>query len=695
MLQKNSDPLLEQTKKVEAHLIGLPNAGKSTIFNLLTGSNIKVSNYSGITVDVARGELYQEGQNLPIEIVDLPGIYHLNPTSFDEGVSVSQIFSPSHEGVTRQLIIVLDWQRMAASLGLASAILEHTNDNVIILINKDDNHEVDVHYRQTIEQNLGAPVLPFSALEVGPETICHFIEDNLKRHSHRGPSTKGTVPNAIPLTPQGASYLPIGAQALNPDTSAQPLTMTGLENHFTIIEGKEGEEKVANFINEHLVRGRELSGAQSATEKLKRADKTEAIDKVVLHPLFGGVIFLLTFYLLFSSIYTWAGPLMDLTEASVLSLGDLVAGLLPEGLFKSMVIDGIFAGVGGVVIFLPQIMILFFLMSLLEQSGYISRAALIVDRFMSFFGLGGKAFLPYLSGYACAIPGIMAARTIPDPKERYATIMTLPLITCSARIPVYVLLIGTFVPDTKIFGLFNAQALSFFFLYFLGSFVALIMAKIFRLSFFKGKRSQFLIDLPHYQRPSLRVALKQSWYKGRSFLKKAGTIILGLSLIIWLLSSFPQYQVPQGAENNYSEQQLAAKQLEYSTLGKVGHLIEPTIKPLGMDWRIGVGLLVSFGARELFVSAMGTLYALGETDEESESLREKLKSQVDPVTGKPLFDLATAWSIMLFFVFALQCTSTVAILKKESGGWKIPALSFAYMFVLAYGSSFIAYQLLS
>jgi ferrous iron transport protein B len=337
-------------------------------------------------------------------------------------------------------------------------------------------------------------------------------------------------------------------------------------------------------------------------------------------------------------------------------------------------------------------MILFFLLSLLEQSGYIARAAVLTDKVMGYFGLNGKAFLPFLSGFACSIPGIMATRTIPDKRERMATILTLPMITCSARLPVYVLLIGTFVPSKTVLGIFNTQALSFFFLYFLGSFFALFMSLVFRLTYFKGKTSSFFIDLPLYQRPSLKMALKQCVNKGKLFLKKSGTIILALSIIIWVASTFPKAD-PQLLIGK-TEQQIASISLEQSALGTIGRAIEPIIKPIGMDWKMGVGILVAFGARELFVSTMGTIYALGDVDEENEGLRARLMNEKNAITGEPVYNLAVAWSILIFFVFSLQCTATLAIIKKETEGWKAPLFAFAYMGGLAYVGSFIAYRLL-
>ena len=380
-------------------------------------------------------------------------------------------------------------------------------------------------------------------------------------------------------------------------------------------------------------------------------------------------------------------------ESAVSIAGDFVGGYLPDGLFKSLVIDGVFAGVGGVLVFLPQIAILFFLLSLMEQSGYISRAAFITDKIMSYFGLNGKAFLPFLSGFACSVPAIMSTRTIEDKGERMATLMTIPLITCSARLPVYVLLIGTFIPSYYIFGIFNSQALALFFLYFLGSIVALIMAKIFRLSFFKSKSTSFFIEMPIYQKPKLKTAYRQMYRQAKVFLKKAGTTIFALSIIIWFLSTFPR--INPDDYKNVSETEIASIQLEKSAIGTLGRTIEPVIRPLGYDWKMGVGILVAFGARELFVSAMGTIYALGDVDENSKSLQERLKQEKDPQTGLPVYNNAVAWSLLIFFAFACQCMSTLAIVKKETGGWKWPVMMFSYMTLLAYCGAFVTYNILN
>lgn len=622
--------------------VGFPNAGKSSLFNLLSGHNRKVTNYSGITVDSAMGNLKSNEEfDQKVSIVDLPGIYNLNPVSTDEKIAVNAILEAEKDPY-HLIAVVIDIERLESSLSLTLALKEVVGDRLVMVINKDDKGQFSREKCRELEELVGLKAISMSANHKGRKReLDRFLRDSLK--------------NDVVIV-----------------NSDYEVTQENIED----------KHRQARSIIEKVCR-----------PNAKKANFTHKVDKVLLHPIFGTIIFCAIFYLIFHSIYTWAGPAMDFIDEEIGSFGQYVGAIIPAGLLNSLIVDGIIAGVGGVVIFLPQIMILFFLLNILEQSGYISRAAILSDKVMNIFGLNGKAFLPFMSGFACSIPGIMAARTIPDKKERMATIMTLPMITCSARLPVYILLIGTFVPEGKVFGFFDIQALSFFFLYFLGSFFALFMSLVFRLSLFKGKSSSFFIDLPLYQKPSLLTAAKQSLMKGKIFLKKAGTIILGLSILIWGLSTFPKTD-PSHLIGK-SEAQVAAISLEHSAMGTLGRFIEPVIEPIGMDWKMGVGILVAFGARELFVSTMGTIYALGEVDEESSTLRERMRKEVHPITGQPLFNLAVAWSILIFFVFSLQCTATLAILKRETGGWKIPSLMFGYMFVLAYSGSYIAYNVLS
>lgn len=643
-------------------LVGFPNSGKSTIYNMLTGQLRKVSNYSGVTVDSASAELISNAINdKKIRVVDLPGIYNLVPTSLDEGVTTTSLLKDASRYHT--IAMILDLDRFEASLSLLLAVKELINKKIVVIINKNDHHLFTREHAERLASKIGLPVLSISAINDDEKELDKFIRTHHGAHLE-GPAFK----EKIKVHADAKQYMP-------------ELTA----DHYSEI----ASEEVIKGIKSHQAEARAIISAiyKHSTAKTKF---TEKLDSIVLNKFWGTLIFIAIFYFIFHSIYTWAGPAMDFAEGIVGAFGEWLAPMLPEGFLKSLVIDGIIAGVGGVVVFLPQIMILFFLLSILEQSGYISRAAVLTDKLMSKFGLNGKAFLPYMSGFACSIPAIMAARSIPNQKERVATIMTIPMITCSARLPVYVLLIGTFVTPVTYFGFFNSQALVFFFLYFLGSIAALIVAKLFRLTVFKGESSNFIIDLPHYERPSLKFALKQAVRKGVVFLKKAGTIILGLSVLIWLLSTFPQPTEEQVA--NKSEAEVAALTLENSYLGQAGKAIEPALKPMGMNWKMGVGVLVAFGARELFVSTLGTVYALGDVDEESASLRDRLKAEVDPVTGEHVFTNAVAWSILIFFVFALQCISTLAILRRELGNWKYPAFMFAYMGLLGYTGAVIAYH---
>lgn len=646
-------------------LVGFPNSGKSTIFNMLTGQLRKVSNYSGVTVDSASAELISNSINdKKLSVVDLPGVYSLVPTSLDEGVTTTSLIKDCAKYKTIAMIFDLD--RFEASLSLMLAVKELLNKRIVVIINKNDHHLFTSDHVKKLEKRLGVPVLSISAINDDEKDLDTFIRSHIASDVHFD-----EVNPKIKVHAESKQFMPEMIES----------------EHFVEIPA----DDVIKSIKAHQSEAREIINNIYSHSSVK-TKLTQKIDAIVLHKFWGSLIFIAIFYFIFHAIYSWAGPLMDFSEHLVTSLGDLIAPYLGNGFFKSLVIDGVIAGVGGVVVFLPQIMILFFLLSLLEQSGYISRAAVLTDKLMSVFGLNGKAFLPYMSGFACAIPAIMAARSIPNHKERACTIMTIPLITCSARLPVYVLLIGTFIPRVTYLGFFNSQALAFFFLYFLGSFVALIIAKIFRLTIFRGETSNFIIDLPHYEKPSLKFAIKQALRKGKVFLKKAGTIILGLSILIWFLSTFPSPK--NELVENKTPAQVSSITLEGSYLGQAGKFIEPALRPMGMNWKTGVGLMVAFGARELFVSTLGTVYALGDVDEESASLRTRLHSEIDPVTGKPAFNTAVAWSILIFFVFALQCISTLAILRREMGSWKYPAFMFAYMGILGYAGATLAYQLL-
>ena len=650
-------------------LVGPSNSGKTALFNLLSGSNRKVANYHGITVDTALAELKTNADHEEkITIVDLPGIYSPVQSSIDESVTISTLIEKNNQvNEYHEVLCIIDSTRLDNSLSLALALNELYDGNIRLVFNKSDHPEARHYNLEGLAKNIGIPYIITSSFSDGSE-----LDTFIRNHT-----------SADELKPTG--QITMSKEAIN----YNPFNVLYNEVDSIVISN---EVTTLSYIEKFQKTARDLRASYAIGDNKETIKLTSKLDNFLLHPFWGGLIFFIIFYLIFHSLYTFSAPFMDLIDGAVGGLGEYIGAALPEGYLNSFIVDGIIAGVGGVIIFLPQIMILFFLLSILEQSGYISRASIITDKIMSIFGLNGKAFLPFMSGFACAVPAIMATRTIPDKRERMTTLMVLPLITCSARLPVYVLLIGTFVPSFTILGVFDSQALSFFFLYFLGSIAALIIAKIFRLSFFKGKTTSFIIELPLYQKPSLKMAIRSMMLKGKVFLKKAGTIILLLSMVIWVLSTFPK--PAQEVLAGKTESEVAAISLETSVIGKMGKAIEPVIEPLGYNWKMGVGIIVAMGARELFVSTLGTIYALGEVDEESDTLRKRMMSEINPETGKPTYNIAVAWSLLVFFAFAMQCISTLAIAKRETDGWKYPVLMFVYMSLLAYGGAFVTYRML-
>jgi ferrous iron transport protein B len=426
-----------------------------------------------------------------------------------------------------------------------------------------------------------------------------------------------------------------------------------------------------------------------AARGLQRDVRTDRLDRFLLHPVAGTAAFAVVMALLFQSIFSWAVPLMDAIDNGLSALARLSRELLPAGLLTDLWADGVLAGMGSVLVFLPQIFILFTLIHLLEDVGYMARAAFVVDRLMGWVGLQGRCFVSLLSSYACAIPGIMAARTIESPRDRLATILVAPFMTCSARLPVYTLLIAAFVPARGGFGPLGLQALVMLGLYLLGAITALGTAAFLKSSVLRGTPSTFYMELPPYRLPTPHLLASQIWGSVSAFLKRAGTLILAVSIVLWALLAFPR--APQAPD---VPADLAARsQVQGSLAAQLGRAIEPVIEPLGFDWKIGVGLVASLAAREGIVATLGQSYSIG--DDDFEGLRAALRNDRDPVTGRPTFTLATALSLLVFFVFALQCTSTIVVMARETGSWRWPALAFGYMFALAYGASFVTYRVAS
>jgi ferrous iron transport protein B len=613
---------------VRLGLIGSPNSGKTTLFNALTGLRARVGNYPGVTVERREGDAVVGEACL--RVIDLPGVYSLSPLSPDEAVvarvlegSVAEV--PPPDGI----VLTLDATSLERSLLLVAEVLRLERPVCVVLTMMDElaarGGRIDL---AKLEDALGVPVVGV----VG----------------HRGLGL-GELRRLLP----------------HPERWSRPPLLPPSEP-------RERDAWLASVLARVLVR----RAGPSRT--------TEAIDRVVLHPVAGTLLFAGVMVLFFQLIFAWATPAMDAIDAGVGALGETLRGALPATMLTDFLVDGVIAGVGSVVVFLPQILLLFTLLYLLEDLGYMARAAFVVDRLMGRIGLEGRAFVALLSSYACAVPGIMATRTIPSPRQRLVTILVSPLMTCSARLPVYALLIGAFVPPVTVAGFLGLQGLVLLGLYVLGGSAALAAATLLSRTLGRGDALPFYLELPSYRVPPARLVVSQVWGAARAFLRRAGTIILAVSIALWFLLHFPRVEAPPGPDG-------ARLALEASAAGQLGVALEPVIAPLGFDWKIGVGLVASLAAREVIVATLAQIYAASES--ESGSLRDAIRADVDPRTGQPVFTPATVASLLVFFVFALQCTSTLATMRRETNSWRWPAFAFGYLLALAWGASFLTYRI--
>jgi ferrous iron transport protein B len=615
---------------VRLGLVGSPNSGKTTLFNALTGLRARVGNYPGVTVERREGDAKLEGHR--VRMIDLPGTYSLSPLSPDEAI-VSRVLRGEIADVAPPdgIVITVDACTIERSLSLVAQALGLGLPACVVVTMVDElgarGGELNLARLSTA---LGVPVVGV----VG----------------HRGLGL-GELRRILPH-PERWSRAPVAPPQAREDRRAW----------------------VASVLGAALV------------TRAGRSPTTEAIDRVVLHPVLGALLFALVMVLFFQLIFAWATPAMDAIDAAIAAAAHAVRGLLPAGLLADFVADGLLAGVGSVVVFLPQILLLFALLYLLEDVGYMARAAFVVDRLMGRIGLEGRAFVALLSSYACAVPGIMATRTIPSATQRLVTMLVAPLMTCSARLPVYALLIGAFVPARKVFGPLGLQGLALLGLYLLGALAAFGAAAILGRTLVKADAMPFYLELPPYRLPTAKLVLSQVWGAASRFLRRAGTIILGVSIVLWALLTFPRAAAPA----HLDEQQAAAYALEHSAGGRIGHALEPAIAPLGFDWKIGVGLVASLAAREVIVSTLAQIYAASGDDA---SLRDALANDRDRETGAPVYTPATVAALLVFFVFALQCTSTIATLARETNSWRWPAFAFFYLLALAYGASFAAYRI--
>lgn len=677
-------------------LVGNPNAGKTSVFNAITGLRQKVGNYPGVTVELAEGRLRAADE--PVRVLDVPGLYSLTPTSEDERIAAESLHG---EGRPDLILYVLDAHNLERNLFLYSQVAE-LGTPVVVALTMVDRVEgrLDVGRLSAL---LGVPVVPVEAHRGrGSGALIEAIQIALREEKtpEFAPLANAAIQDLrARLARIGSSFEDSDVKAALSDAQ-HPIAR--LSEEFPEI--REAFE-LARTQSGSSPEGRYAWAARVAKEAIAEAPKARArpsdrIDRVLTDRVFGLAAFVGIMYLVFQSIYTFAAPLMELVEHAFGWIGDRVGGLL-EGneTVRSLVVDGLIGGVGGALVFLPQILILFFFISVLEGSGYLARAAFLMDRLLGWCGLNGRAFIPLLSSFACAIPGVMAARVMPDPKSRLATILVAPLMSCSARLPVYLLLIGAFIQPK--YGAFWA-GFTLFAMHFLGLFVAIPVVWVLNRRILRGRRLPFVLELPPYQWPRWRDVGLAMWHRGKVFVRTAGTIIVVMSVLVWALSYFPRGEAADAAYAESFRSSPAAsaltpedleagtqrhvdqERLENSFLGRFGKAIEPAFAPIGFDWRITTAILSAFPAREVVVPALGIIFSLGgDVDEESADLRQTLQGATWP-DGRPLFDGWTAAGLMVFFALCCQCMATLAVVRRETNSWKWPAFMFAYMTTLAY-----------
>ena len=696
-------------------LVGNPNSGKSSLFNILTGLRQRIGNFPGVTVEKKSGTLKLEG--LPkVELLDFPGAYSTYPTSLDERLVVQELTNPEADHYPDAIVYVADVTKLDRHLLLFTQLRDLDLPMVLVLnmIDLVEENGLRVDFER-LEKDLGVPVVPVSARKnIGIDHLRRTIADLLR--------------NPLNYRPEEPFYEP-GAQARDVLADLRTVLPARNDYHALLLIHHAGWLKhVPDDLRHRVQTSRVEHGFHSLRAQVEetmerydtfepitkksiryggeRATLTDRLDNVLTHRVFGPLIFVVLMVFLFQALFAWSGWPMDGIEWFFEALGSGVRDQLGEGWLTDLLVDGVIAGLGGVLVFVPQIAILFFFVALLEEVGYLARAAFMFDSLMQRFGLNGRSVVALISGHACAIPAIMSTRTIANWKERLLTILVTPLTSCSARIPVYVILISFAVPEGSVAGL-SLQGLAFAGLYFLGILAAMGSALLFKWVLKTPERSFLMLELPEYRSPVWRNVGVTVWQKVRAFIEEAGKIILLISIVLWGLSTFGppgameeartqvQRQVEeQGLTDEAAADLLAGAQLEASFAGHVGKFIEPVIRPLGYDWKIGIALFTSFAAREVFVGTMATIYSIGSADDELR-IRDRMAEEVHPVTGRPVYGPATAWSLLVFYVFAMMCMSTLAVTRRETGGWKWPVVQFVFMTGLAYGGAMVVYQVLA
>ena len=698
-------------KDIKVALIGNPNTGKTSLFNQLTGLTQKVGNYPGVTVDKKQGSCKLSATQNAV-ITDLPGTYSINPTSVDESIVLKTLLKKDIKESPDVILVVADVENLKRNLLLFSQIKDLEIPTVLAINMVDQMNRKGISIDLTaLKEELNTEVVLISARKnQGIEAVKAAI---IKCHV----AAKATpMCDNKKIDPAYFEEL----KAINPNYTLYELWLMVTQKNFPEEISKQEKEKLLSFNKdvsklkkyqhkETIYRYQEINKILKNTylvDKSKAKDLRAKLDKVFTHRIFGYFIFLLVLLLIFQSIFDWSSLPMDLIDTTFAELSDFARSNLPTGVLSDLIVEGIIPGIGGVIIFIPQIAILFLFIAVLEETGYMSRVVFLMDKIMRRFGMNGKSIIPLISGTACAIPAIMATRTISSWKERLITILVVPFTTCSARLPVYAILISLIIPDTKIFGFYNLQAFTLLMLYALGFGTAILAAYILQKTLKIKSNSFFVVEMPNYKLPSVKNVLFDVLEKTKAFVLGAGKIILALSVVLWFLASngpesyknAEQNTIEKVANKNLGtdelQQKIAAVKLENSYIGIMGKSIEPAIRPLGYDWKIGIALITSFAAREVFVGTLATIYSVGSDDENTTTIKEKMRSEINPATGKKIFNFPAGMSLLVFYAFAMQCMATLAIVKRETKTWKWPLIQLFGMTGLAYVCSLIVFQIL-
>jgi len=695
-------------QNINVALIGNPNTGKTSVFNQLTGLNQQVGNYPGITVEKKMG-FCKLPNNVKANILDLPGTYSLNASSMDESVVIELLLNKNDKLYPDVAVVVTDVENLKRNLLIYTQIKD-LEIPTILVINMSDRMErkgisLDIPYLEEklktkialVSSRKGHGIEKLKELIVSYKTIPH---EPCLNASVIDPEYFQKLQHAFPNQLMYKLWLVITQDVnfSNLDRNEIRSTLTKSHSELKRLQQKETIKRY-QFINDVLKEGLKVDASMAKDVRAK-------LDRILTHKIWGYVIFFAILFLIFQSIFSWSTIPMDFIDGTFASLSSWAAETLPSGILTDLLSQGIIPGIGGVVIFIPQIAVLFLFISILEESGYMSRVVFLMDKIMRRFGLSGKSVVPLISGTACAIPAIMATRNIENWKERLITILVTPFTTCSARLPVYAIIISLVVPSKRVFGFLNVQGLTLMALYVLGFSAAILSAYILNKVLKLESKTYFVVEMPSYKMPLFKNVGINVVEKTKAFIAGAGKIILAISIILWFLASYGPGKEFNDAETIVKERfanttldetqfenEVNSQKLENSYIGLMGRAIEPVIQPLGYDWKIGIALISSFAAREVFVGTLATIYSVGDTDNES-TIKSKMQAEIRPDTGKKVFDFPTGISLLLFYAFAMQCASTLAITKKETNSWKWPAMQLVFMSGLAYFAALIAYQLL-